>query len=768
MNFAEYVANGWVLCAIPHGSKGPRTKGWQRRENGITTAAEAVAAPGVGLCHRWSGTCAIDFDDLDRATEWLDARGISVRELFTAPTAVRISSGRPNRGKLLYALPSPLASLKLAPYKDGEKTFHALELRCASVEGLTLQDVLPGSLHPGTGMPYVFEYGDDLVADWKNLPQIPAPLLALWQQELASTRTTAGPVASSGTSSQELEALLAQFSPDLPYDEWVRVGAALHHESQGSPLGFEIFDRWSSRGSKYVGRADCAAKWNSFRLDAKNAVTLGSLRRETVAQIADFPVAETAPAPEPAAVEAQGWDAVKTILEPRLIFVRGQDHYFDLASHGEPWVSDRSLRHMFCPLMPQIEVEVEGKGGKQVKKIKPDPVMYMQNSRSKRVVDAVGLNPGAARLYKEDGREFVNRYYPKKIEPLLPLPHEKEAFLFLWSRIADPLMQRWLMQFYAHALQKPGVKIQTAPLLVSSETGTGKNTLCHVIPQLLFGEKWVRTISGDVLKSQFNDTIGETWWLYLEELRAGSHKAERIALTNKIKSWVTDNILEVHPKGMKPYNTRNRIQITGTSNFEDALHLDNNDRRWAISGMGPPLTERESTDVYHFLNSERAPGVLRHIFGNTNITGFNPTARAPATTAKTAMIRASVGSWESMIVEMMVSGAAPFGKDVFRLQDASDTISGKGGPPTLMALRGVLSKAPFNCKQLPNGREHRWYAWRNVDIWSKVSDAARLRYLETGHRPSGYDWDDSIPAAVVAMSADGPEEAPAKVPCDLV
>lgn len=788
VSFKDYIEHGWALCAIPPGNKGPvgeAAKGWQKRENAITNPDYKFM--GAGLCHAWSGTCALDIDHFDVAEAYLAEKGIDLRGLLEDPNCVQISSGRPGRYKLLYLLAEPLPSKQLAAYKapsktdpSKESTYHGFELRCANKHGDTVQDVLPPTIHPDTGRPYEWVYGDELTGDWRRLPSIPPDLLALWRQEIAgSEHQPVGTVASSGASSRELEEFLAGRDPDAPYGanmedgSWLQTAAALHHETGGSPAGFALFDAWSARGSKYKGRADTAAKWNSFRKDAPNPITIGSLRQQHVAPLSAFPVVETPAAPAPSegpvegASEAEGWEKVKAILEPRLVFVTGHDSYFDMATRGETWLSDRSLRHMFCPHMPTITME--GKDGKPGKTMKPDPVSFLQNSRSKKIADAVGLHPGAPRMYKEDGRQFVNRYFPEKIEPLRPLPHEEEAFLFLWSRMKDPVFQRWLMKFYAHALQKPGVKIQTAPLLYSAETGTGKNTICHVIPQLLFGEKWVRTMSGNVLQSNFTDTLGETWWLYLEELRAGSNKADRVAITNKLKAWVTDSSIEVHPKGLKPYNIRNRLQITATSNFDDAIHLDNNDRRWAVCEMKGPLTEEEGRNVYHFLNSDRAQGVLHWIFKNTDLTGFNPSARAPLTIAKTTMIRASIGAWESMIVERMVAGDSPFHRDVFRMQDAYEALQGRAGPQSLMALRNVLTKAPFNCVQLPNSRTQRLYAWRNTEQWIEQGETARIRYVETGHRPVDVKWSDAIPKLILDMSADGAPEKPLDKPlCDLV
>lgn len=712
----------------------------------------------------------MDIDKFDVADTWLAERGVDLKALLTAQNSVQISSGREGRYKLLYLLPEPLASKKLAPYKalspntGKEQTYHALELRCANADGESVQDVLPPTIHPGTGRPYQWVFGDELCGDWRNIPAIPASLLALWHSTLEAAPAM-GPVAPAGATTAEIDALLAQSDPDCDYEGWIEVGSAIHHETTGSAAGLHAWDIWSAKGSKYKGRGDLETHWRSFRADKNNPITIGTLRSRSAASVEAFPLAEPAQdaGKSPAEIEKEGWEKVRLLLEPRLVFVPGQDSYFDLGTRGEPWLSDRSVRHMFCPHMPVITPEP--KDGKPPKSMKPDPVMFLQNSRSKQIVDAVGIHPGAGRIYSEDGKRYANRYFPDKIAPLVPLPYEEEAFLYLWSRMKDETFQKWLMKFFAHAVQKPGVKIQSAPLLFSAEQGTGKNTICNVIPQLLFGQAWVRTISGGVLSGQFNDTVGETWWLYLEELRSGNSKMERIATTNKLKAWITDNVIEIHPKGLKPFNTRNRIQVTATSNFDDAIQIDNNDRRWAVCEMHE--YDRDGggfADVFKFLHSERAPGVLQHIFRSTDITGFNPTARAPTTVAKVTMIRAGIGSWESMLIEQMVSGRAPFDKDIFRLQDAFEALVGRG-PGSQNALRQVLVKAPFHCQQLPNGSALRLYAWRNIAKWRRQPESARVRYLEDGHRPIHVEWSEEVPDSIVNMSADGPPE---KTTCDLI
>lgn len=746
--FGEYRAHGWQLCDIPLGTKGPRTTGWNER------GATAQGNVGVGLVHAYSGTCSIDVDDYPIAFDWLQSKCIDLDELLDDPQSVQIVSGRMNRAKLLYRLDEPLASLSLADYKKvSEKTgklqvFHALELRCATRDGKSVQDVLPPTIHPDTGKPYTWAYGDDTFGHWSNLPPLPSALLALWKAEQVLLPAVASQtsVDAKGATLAEVVRLVSQHDPEqFAYDDWLKMGARIHHETKGSATGYALWVEWSARCSKH-DTTHMPVKWRSFHADAKNPVTLGGLRREEVAAATDFDVVET-PA-EDVGEDTRPETLITNLLEKNLVFVRAQEMYYDMSSTGHPWLTDRGIKHVFGPHMPIIKVP--GKNGQPDKAWKPDPVKCLADSKTKIMVDMSGMHPGAGRLYEEDGLKYVNNFIPILAEELVPLAHEKEAFEFLWSRMKDPIFRSWLMKFYAFALQHPGDKIQSAPLLVSAAQGTGKNTIMKIVPEILFGSRYVRSMSGNVLGGQFNDAVGSAWWLYLEELRAGANKSDRMHTTNKIKSWITDNSIEVHKKGLAPYDIRNRLQVTATSNFDDALQLDNNDRRWAIGEMLGPLTARESMDLYDFLLSERARGVLRHIFRRVDVTGFMPAAKAPETMAKREMVVAGLGGWESKLVEAMVAGDAPFDRDVFELKDVSEFMMGQGISPH--ALGRLLKRAPFNCELLPNFRTRRFWSWRNHAVWQAATEGQRIQHRDTGFRMPGCLT--NVPSAVLAMSAD--------------
>jgi hypothetical protein len=306
--FKQYARHGWALCQIYAGEKKPRGEKWNTRENAITDPEHASGLVGAGLQHAFSGTCAIDVDHYDMARHWLKQRGIDLDALFAADDAVQITRGDNTRGKLLYRLPEPLCSQvyenpavlptkqikeKLDPAE--EKPVMILEFRCGATTGNSAQDVLPPTVHP-SGQPYAWKYNDPLVS-WEQLPLLPTAVLTLWQS-MVRTPPKESPVRDSQAPvNAELgwvRDLLAKKDPDCDYDTWRDIGMRLHDGTGGGADGFDLWDAWSAKGSKYPGTDALQAKWDSFGQGTGPKATLDGLRREVVATDEDFgaPVTE--------------------------------------------------------------------------------------------------------------------------------------------------------------------------------------------------------------------------------------------------------------------------------------------------------------------------------------------------------------------------------------------------------------------------------------------------------------------------------------------
>lgn len=276
-SFDNYIRAGWYLVPIPPSTKGPRSPGWNKKENAMPSGSVLPPGFGVGLMHAYSGTMALDIDAWSQAKDMLLEQGIDLDALYSAPDAVTIESGNPGHGKLLYAMPFGMTMpTKKVTYQDSGQSKVAYELRCSSSNGMTVQDVLPPSTHVSTGLQYT--WGGR--GNWTRLPMCPVEVLALWddltKNDASRTiKSHSGP----NTSWDEIKSALYAIKPDCPRETWVTVGMAL--QSAGVEMGqidyaMNLWDDWSAQSAlKYKGTSDIMTCWRSFH--ATDGITIGSL-----------------------------------------------------------------------------------------------------------------------------------------------------------------------------------------------------------------------------------------------------------------------------------------------------------------------------------------------------------------------------------------------------------------------------------------------------------------------------------------------------------
>lgn len=78
-----------------------------------------------------------------------------------------------------------------------------------------------------------------------------------------------------GLTDAQIGDCLAVLDADMGHDDWLKVGMALHHETEGQ--GFEVWDTWSAAGDKYPGADTLLRRWESFGTMSGRPVTARSL-----------------------------------------------------------------------------------------------------------------------------------------------------------------------------------------------------------------------------------------------------------------------------------------------------------------------------------------------------------------------------------------------------------------------------------------------------------------------------------------------------------
>lgn len=125
--------------------------------------------------------------------------------------------------------------------------------------------------------------------------------------------------------------------------------------------------------------------------------------------------------------------------------------------------------------------------------------------------------------------------------------------------------------------------INRVALLMVSDQGTGKNTLAEFM-KLVLRSCNVATVEGiDGVVGRFNTQVQNKRLIVMNELC--STKDEFRNNFDKIKPIISDATITIEPKGVNKYELDNIANLVAFTNHEDAVSLEELDRRWAAFKM---------------------------------------------------------------------------------------------------------------------------------------------------------------------------------------
>ncbi len=274
------INSGFALVSIPFGQKRPLRKSWNTREKVIDSIDKVRQLSGMntGLAHAFctpNPTCAIDLDDVIHAAEWLSDRAVDLATLKNAPDAVGIISGKSNSFKLLYRLPDGFPALASKAI-TGPAGGMMVEFRCATKKGLTVQDVLPPSVHP-SGSQYRWVGSGSIL----QLPTLPDCLLQIWLELLhskhGSGRSTSVSISTPETPRQiaMLEKQLAFIDADCDYETYRNVIWSI--ASTGWSCAYDIALKWSLTAEYRFEEHTLDALFFSYDPNRDDRITVGTI-----------------------------------------------------------------------------------------------------------------------------------------------------------------------------------------------------------------------------------------------------------------------------------------------------------------------------------------------------------------------------------------------------------------------------------------------------------------------------------------------------------
>lgn len=499
------------------------------------------------------------------------------------------------------------------------------------------------------------------------------------------------------------------------YDQWMQVGMALHHQFDGDDAGFDLWNEWSETSMDY-DLDELQRKWPTFEIVGKKrapltarfilrlakesiektVMELGVKLRDAFINAKDLPEWEKArQMAREAEIDGLTRSALAVVAKERRDAITGHKSSLveikkaisflpkkneKMPGWCEDWVYDIG-EDRFFHLTRKISASKQGFDAMYDRKAMTKKDVLDGKHAPTQTASDLALNlfqiptvdgkrymPGRDAIFHEPDGTFCNSY-PEHEIPTLPekmLPRDVKNIERVKAHIAhllrDPAEQEMLMDWLAWVVQNPGKHVNYAILLQGVE-GDGKSFFGELMRSVMGVSNVTMANANTIIKSDFSDWAWGQCLLCVEEIRLTSSRGmDKWDAINRIKTFITNNVIEIHPKGAAPMNVLNTTSYLLFSNYKDALPLDDNSRRYCV------LFSRwqRKDDIRAFKDNNpnyysrlygalgESPGALRQWLLNHECSdNFRPADDAPTTGAMKTMVRKSKSEFIQVLDDLI-------------------------------------------------------------------------------------------------------------------
>lgn len=273
--------------------------------------------------------------------------------------------------------------------------------------------------------------------------------------------------------------------------------------------------------------------------------------------------------------------------------------------------------------------------------------------------------------------DFVNMWRPTELNP-------KQGDVSPWlnhlSKFYAQEEVSHLLDWLAHALQRPAVKPGHAVLMGSKYEGVGKD-LWLLPVRSAFGKHNVSEIGADSLSSSFNEWLAHKHLVIVQEIWSGSRRE----LSNQLKPLLSsppDEIM-VNEKNVSRYPVPNVCATIMLTNHKDAVSMAAEDRRYFVmwSEAAPESAAYYEAFAKWAMNEDNQSRVYDYLL-KRDVSKFNIKSAPPKTAAKLDMVDATMTRSENLVVvirdimdEMGMKDVVAEGPIYDRLKDIAPDIA---------------------------------------------------------------------------------------------
>lgn len=346
-------------------------------------------------------------------------------------------------------------------------------------------------------------------------------------------------------------------------------------------------------------------------------------------------------------------------------------------------------------------------------------------------VDGLQYWPGEAPIYEVDGVRYANSYRDLRPEPLSLA--DSSAVSLLLAHLEnlfpdDGDSQDMVLDFMAHLVRYPERRLQYALLIRGAETD-GKTFFAEVMRSLLGTANWM-TIGNDQIKEQYSAWLEGHLFICVEEIK--QHGQDAQDTLNRLKPYITNTMVGVRAMRQDMRQVRNFVSFFLTTNYGDALPLDDGDSRYCV--LSTRFTDKHQVEEWAEGWAKRHGGMpfYKALYDSLKGTGpgelrawldarpfsqhYRPDGRAPDTMAKSMMVEAGRSDADMLLAELIQEASAPsINREFVVLADFKDMANRRGEPlPSTFNGRNVarfmLNKGYLVTKKCRAGS-------RTINVW---------------------------------------------------
>lgn len=594
----------------------------------------------------------------------------AVAHLGTAPCRF----GERPRRLLVYAV-SGMQKMRIS-FRTEDGTAHAVEWlaggQCYVVEGI----------HPKTGRPY--EWRDDAspaTIGVSGFTLIDAQAVLKFWAELETFLLGHGCVIQSASragghqgssvlqdgllapSIEAIERALAALPNEVDYDTWLKIGMAVK-ASAGPECEEEAFALWEDWSLTYPDNTPEAvmAKWLSFSAPFKVGWDYLARICTDEGDGSFFSAHEDFEAlrPPPADEDMAGAQNTRPLTEmfARYVWVEALKRVCDLKT-GD--LLDRE----------QFNVRNRHIGSPASAKECAWAVLLAHPQRLQ-TVKGVTYRPGDELFVEERLAGLTGRCVNQWRDPAPQMPAtatDEDAAMWLEHVafvVPDERERNIVLDWLAWTLQFPGHKPNWSLMIGSTWEGLGKDLMLEPV-RLALGADNVREIGPGDLMSGWTWFLSRTRFLIVEEM----HLSDRKDTMNRLKPLIASPpyTLPVNVKHQPQYEVPNLVASIFFTNNSNALAVSAEDRRFFVAwNESPPRDPEYYAALVAWYESGGAAIAARWLL-QRDLTDFRPKGKAPPSSAKEAMRKASRFAWEAVVEDAANDGDGPFSCRVVALDE---------------------------------------------------------------------------------------------------